>query len=245
MIENKKSVNISRRHVLNYGALTLASGVLTACLDKADVTQTTNTPQKVAQNDISSDSSPEQILDALMAGNKRFVENKRESPNLNSARLAEVAQGQSPFASILSCADSRVPVEILFDRGLGDLFVVRDAGNIATPEEIGSLEFGTLVLGSKVLMVLGHEGCGAVAATIAGKPVPGQIGSIVEAIKPAVERAKGQPGDELENAVKANVLLQMERLKASPVIAELITESKLIVVGGYYDLDTGEVSLVS
>ncbi len=242
---SKHGVNISRRNLLNYGAVTLATGVLTACLDKSSVTQGTNTDEKVAQNDISSDSSPEQVLDALMEGNKRFIENKRENPNSSPARLAEVAEGQSPFASILSCADSRVPVEIIFDRGLGDLFVVRDAGNIATPEEIGSLEFGTLVLGAKALMVLGHQGCGAVAATIAGKPVPGQIGSIIEAIKPAVERAKGQPGDELENAVKANVLLQMERLKASPVIAELITEGKLIVVGGYYDLDTGEVSLVS
>ena len=245
MKENKNSVNISRRRLLNYGALTVASGALTACLDKADVAQTTNTPQKLAQNDISPDSSPEEVLEALMAGNKRFVENKRENPNLDVARLTEVAEGQSPFASILSCADSRVPVEILFDRGLGDLFVVRDAGNIATPEEIGSLEYGTLILGSKVLMVLGHERCGAVTAAVAAKPVPGQIGSIVEAIKPAVERAKGQPGDELENAVKANVLLQIERLKGSPVIAELIEGGKLRVVGGYYDLDTAEVSLVS
>jgi len=242
---SKHDVNISRRNLLNYSALTVAAGVLTACLDNGSVTQTTNTDEKVALSDVSSDMSPETVLDALMVGNKRFVENKRKSPHLSSARLTEVAQGQSPFASILSCADSRVPVEIVFDRGLGDLFVVRGAGNIATPEEIGSLEFGTLVLGSKVLMVLGHERCGAVTATIAGKPVPGQIGSIIEAIKPAVERAKGQPGDELENAVKANVLLQMERLKASPVIAELITEGKLIVAGGYYDLDTGAVSFVS
>jgi carbonic anhydrase len=242
---SKNSPNISRRNLLNYGALTVASGALTACLNKGTVTQGTNTSETVAQNRLAPDASPEEALEALMAGNKRFVENKRQSPNLSSARLTEVAEGQSPFASILSCADSRVPVEILFDRGLGDLFVVRDAGNIATPEEIGSLEFGTLVLGAKVLMVLGHEGCGAVAATLAGKPVPGQIGSIIEAIKPAVERSKGQPGDELENATKANVLLQMERLKESPVIAELITEGKLMVVGGYYDLDTGAVSLVS
>ncbi|MGD1808942.1 carbonic anhydrase [Dapis sp. BLCC M126] len=166
--------------------------------------------------------SPDEILEILMAGNKRFVENKRTNPNVSFARLTEVATGQNPFASIVSCADSRVPVEIIFDRGLGDLFVIREAGNITTPEEIGSIEFGTLVLGSKVLMVLGHENCGVVKASMDGKPVPGQIGSIIAAIKPGVEAAKGQPGNPVENAVKANVFQQIKILNSSPVISQLV-----------------------
>ena len=239
--------NISRRNVLKYGKFALATGVMTVAVSCQSTTN--KQPEKAAtiteQTEVSSDMSPDKILEELMAGNERFVENKRTSPNINTARLTEVASGQNPFATIISCADSRVPVEILFDRGLGDLFVVREAGNIATPEEIGSIEYGTFVLGSKVLMVLGHENCGAVKATIAGKPVPGQIGTIIEAIKPALVSAKNKPGDSVENAVKANVILQMERIKASPVISELLQENKLKVVGGYYDLDTGKVSLVS
>ncbi|MEG4897569.1 carbonic anhydrase, partial [Microcoleus sp. F10-B4] len=114
-----------------------------------------------------------------------------------------------------------------------------------TPEEIGSLEFGTLVLGAKVLVVVGHKRCGAVDATIKGAQVPGQIGSLIEAIKPAVESSKNQTGDRLENASKANVVLQANRLKASPVISKLIAENKLKVVGAYYDLDTGRVTILS
>jgi len=183
-------------------------------------------------------------LTMLMDGNKRFVEKKRQNPNQDFARITEVAKGQQPFACILSCADSRVPPEIIFDQGFGDLFVCRVAGNIVTPEETGSEEYGTLVLGAKVLMVLGHERCGAVKAAIDGGKLPGQIGSLVEAILPAVKKSEGQPGDRLENAVKANVLMQVDKLKASPVIADLVKEKKLMVVGAYYDLDTATVSPV-
>jgi carbonic anhydrase len=189
--------------------------------------------------------TPDQALRRLMEGNQRFIKGKRENPNQNRTRLTEVAKSQKPFASILSCADSRVPSEIIFDQGFGDMFVCRVAGNIATPEEIGSLEFGSLVLGTKVILVMGHERCGAVDATIKGAQVPGKIATLLDAIKPAVERAKGQAGDQLANTCKANVLLQIEKLKSSSVISQLIEQGKLKVVGGYYDLDTGEVSLVS
>jgi carbonic anhydrase len=172
------------------------------------------------------------------------VDRKRQTPNQDLVRLTEVAKSQKPFAAILGCADSRFPSEMIFDRGFGDLFVCRVAGNVATPEEIGSLEFGTLVLGAKVLVVIGHERCGAVDATIKGSEVPGQIGSLLDAIKPAVESSKDKTGDRLENAIKANVMLQANRLKASPVISKLIAENKLKVVGGYYDLDTGTVSVL-
>lgn len=189
--------------------------------------------------------TPDDALKALMEGNQRFTQQKRGYKNQGYARLKEVAKGQKPFASILGCADSRVPGEIVFDQGLGDLFVCRVAGNVATPEEIGSLEFGSLVLGSKLIIVLGHERCGAVDATIKGAQVPGQIGSLLAAIKPGADKAKGKPGDQLENAAKANILEQVEKLKTSAVLAGLINANKLKIVGGYYDLDTGKVSLVS
>ncbi|NET26532.1 carbonic anhydrase [Okeania sp. SIO1I7] len=126
-----------------------------------------------------------------------------------------------------------------------ELGQVREAGNIVTPEETGSIEYGTFVLGSKVLMVLGHENCGVVKAAMEGKPVPGQIGSIISAIKPAVEIAKGKAGYPVENAVKANVMEQIKIINFSPVITQLVQENKLKVVGGYYDLDRGKVYLIS
>lgn len=247
---------LSRRNLIKLGAGAIGTGALTAGLgcnkNNAAVSEPAKTPvseptkgavSQVAINP--NDMTPDQIVQKLMEGNQRFVANKRQNPNQDTARLTEVAKGQKPFAAILGCADSRVPAEIVFDQGLGDLFVCRVAGNIATPEEIGSLEFGTLVLGAKVLMVLAHERCGAVDATIKGAQVPGQIGSLLEAIKPAVDKSKGKPGDALENATKENVLHQAEKLKESPVISKLIQEGKLKVVGGYYDLDTGAVTMVS
>lgn len=186
--------------------------------------------------------TPEQALAELMAGNRRFVEGRPVGPNRNMARIQELAEGQTPFASVLSCADSRVPVEIVFDQGFGDLFVCRAAGNIVTPELIGSLEFGTAVLGAQALLVLGHTSCGAVKATIAGGAVPGQISSLYQHIQPAVDRASTR---ELEEVIRENVRIQAGLLRtSSPVIAELIRENKLAVVGGVYDLATGRVTLL-
>jgi carbonic anhydrase len=198
------------------------------------------TAPAIAQNNI----TPDEALRKLMDGNKRFVAQKRKSPNQDVVRLNEVAKGQKPYAAILGCADSRVPSELVFDQGLGDLFVCRVAGNIAIAEEIGSLEFGAAVLGTKVIMVMGHERCGAVDATMKGASVPGQIGSLLDAIRPSLAKAKGLPGDPLENACKANITYQVEQLKKSPVLTDLITAGKLKIVGGYYDLDNGTVSLV-
>ncbi|MBD2335405.1 carbonic anhydrase [Calothrix sp. FACHB-156] len=239
MKKQYSQTNFSRRNLLKLGAGAVGAGVVTAGLGSNLVT-----PEKATAQD-KKDITPDAALKELLDGNNRFVKAKKRYPNQSLKRLQEVAKGQKPFASILGCADSRVPSELVFDQGLGDLFVCRVAGNIAPPEEIGSLEFGSLVLGAKVIMVLGHERCGAVDATIKGASVPGQIGSLLEAIKPGVEKAKGQPGDPLENACKANILVQVEKLKASPVLAGLIKEEKLKIVGGYYDLDTGKVSLVS
>jgi carbonic anhydrase len=239
MSEKSSRNQFSRRNLIKFGAGFIGTGSLAVALGK----DLASPRPAVAQNDI----TPQEALQMLMEGNDRFVNQKRNNPNQDMMRLTEVAHGQNPLAAILSCADSRVPPEIVFDQGLGDLFVVRGAGNVATPEETGSLEFGTLVLGAKVLMVIGHESCGAVKATMKGEEVPGQIGSILEAISPAVTEYKGQQNDpvSVEAAAKSNVKYQMEKLLESPVISELVTTEKLMVVGGYYDLDTGAISMVS
>lgn len=188
------------------------------------------------------DMTPDMALDALARGNQRFVEGKTTSPNRNMARLKETAPKQSPFAAFLGCADSRVPIEIVFDQGFGDIFVTRVAGNVADPTVIGSLEFGCLVLGAKVLYVLGHASCGAVAATLRGDAVPGQISTLYQHIRPA---AKASGGD-VNKAIRLNVQHQAEVLsEASPVLAGLIKERKLKVAGGVYDLQTGRVTPVA
>jgi carbonic anhydrase len=227
---------VSRRNLLKLGAGAVGTGVVTVGVGSELVF-----PQKAVAKD---EMTPEQALQQLIDGNGRFVKRQRKNPNQTITRLIEVAKGQKPFASILGCADSRVPSEIIFDQGFGDLFVCRVAGNIATPEETGSLEFGSVVLGSKVIMVLGHKRCGAVEATVKGAQVPGQIATLLAAIKPGIESVKNQPGDKLENACKANVASQIEKLKTSPLLSQLIAEKKLVLVGGYYDLDTGRVTLI-
>jgi carbonic anhydrase len=186
--------------------------------------------------------TPEQALAQLYEGNRRFVAGDLTSPTRNMARLKEVAPKQAPFAAFLGCADSRVPIEIVFDQGFGDLFVTRVAGNVATPEVIGSLEFGTAVLGAKVLYVLGHSACGAVTATAKGDAVPGQISSLYYHIRPAVKSA----GGDVDRAIEQNVRHQAELLaEASPVIAGLVKAGLLRVAGGVYDLSSGRVAPVA
>ena len=237
MNSNNRQFNISRRNSLKFVAGAIGTGILAA---RAGAELAAPEPV-IAENP----PNPDRALQLLIKGNERFVENKRKYPNQDWRRITEVAPSQAPFAAILGCADSRVPAEIVFDRGFGDIFVCRVAGNVATPEEIGSLEFGTLVLGAKVILVLGHERCGAVKAAIQGGALPGNINSLTQAIQPAVNSTSNQPGDPVENACKANARLQANRLKASPVINQLIQENKLKVVPAYYDLDTGAVEILS
>lgn len=192
--------------------------------------------------------SPDEALRRLMEGNARFVAGTTAA-NRSVRRLRELEAKQTPFASILACADSRVPPEILFDQGFGDLFVARVAGNIATSEVIGSIEFGTRVLGSSVLMVLGHTACGAVSATIKMGEVPGQIGTLYPYIHPAAEEvADDTPGEgepPLAEVIVENVRHQVEILReASPVLAALTREGKLKVVGAMFHFGTGRVELV-
>lgn len=189
--------------------------------------------------------NPDAALQKLMEGNQRFVQHQPQYPDQSALRLQEVAQAQHPFATILSCADSRVPAEIVFDQGIGDIFDVRIAGNIATSEAIGSIEYAVVLLGSPLLMVMGHERCGAVTAAVQNQSLLGDIGTFVKAIKPAVEKVKDQSGDAVENAVVANVQYQLERLKRSQLLTEQVRSGKLKIVGGRYDLDTGKVSIIT
>lgn len=203
-------------------------------------------PQTAAAQEKPEPVAPDTALKRMLDGNKRFMQEKRQTPHQSRLRLRETAIAQYPFASMLSCADSRVPAEIVFDQGLGDLFVVRLAGNVISPTAVGSLEFATAVLGSQLIMILGHERCGAVSAAVKGDPLPGRIGTFVEDIKPAVARVKGKPGDPVENAVVANVLYQVELLKQTSVmLTQMIQDGKLKIVGGRYDLDTGEVKILT
>jgi len=185
--------------------------------------------------------TPDEALQELTEGNKRFVEGRTTSARRDLERLKQIAEKQTPFASILGCADSRVPVEILYDQGFGDLFVVRVAGNVATSVEIASLEFGSAVLGAKAVLVLGHSNCGAVKAALAGKAVPGQISTLFQHIVPALDRKN----PDVDAACKANVAFQARKLKeGSPVLGSLIKQGKLKIVGGFYDLSTGTVTPV-
>ncbi|MEH2152996.1 carbonic anhydrase [Nostoc sp.] len=189
--------------------------------------------------------NPDAALQKLIEGNQRFVNHHPQYPDQSELRLHEVAQAQHPFATILSCADSRVPAEIVFDQGIGDIFDVRIAGNIATHEAIGSIEYAVVLLGSPLLMVMGHERCGAVTAAVEKESLPGDISTFVKAIKPALKRVKDQPGDAVENAVVANVQYQIERLQRSQLLTEQVRSGKLKIVGGRYDLDTGRVNIIT
>jgi carbonic anhydrase len=191
-----------------------------------------------AQTALTSD----EALKALMDGNARFTAGRLTSFQEDLTLLAQkTAEKQEPFATVLSCADSRVPVEILFDQTIGHVFVVRVAGNVATPEIIASVEYGAAVVGTRLLMVLGHSACGAVTAAIAGKAVPGQISALYAPLRPAVDQAGPDP----DGVVRANARIQASLLRnASPVIAGLVAQSTVKVVAAHYDIASGAVSLL-
>jgi carbonic anhydrase len=195
--------------------------------------------------------SPDEILQDLLEGNARFASGKPQSPRRTPQDFALLSEVQLPEAVIIACADSRVPPELLFDQGVGDLFVVRVAGNIVSGAGAvvkGSIEYAVAELGVKLIMVLGHSNCGAVKAAVKHindqDPLPGAIDEMVKLIQPAVERAKQQQGNVVENSIRENVLLGVERLKGlEPIIKEPVSAGHLKVVGATYDLATGRVHL--
>lgn len=189
--------------------------------------------------------SAEQALKLLLEGNQRFVAGKLEHPNQTPERRAEVAKGQHPFAAVLACSDSRTPPEIIFDRGLGDIFTVRVAGNVADQVVIESLEYSVKHLGVRVVMVLGHRRCGAVTAAVEGHEEANEdVGPMLKELKPAVRATRGMPGDPVENAVRENVKLVMKNLAASEELSAMVRSGELKIVGGIYDLDTGTIEML-
>jgi Carbonic anhydrase len=187
----------------------------------------------------------DQALQRLVEGNQRFVSGKSIHPNQGSARLAETSKGQKPFAVILSCSDSRVPPEVVFDQGVGDLFVIRVAGNTVNEEGLGSIEYAVKVLGAPLIMVLGHSSCGAVDAALQGKPLPGHMATFTTPIDPAIKEGNCKTDSHpLSCAVGANVDHVVKQLrKYEPILAPLVKEGKLKVVGADYDLASGAVNM--
>lgn len=206
-----------------------------------------------AAGKLAEDRKPDVVLKNLLEGNQRFVEGKLIHPGRTPKDFQPLAEGQKPLVGIVGCADSRVAPEVVFDQGVGELFVVRVAGNIvdgAGPLVKGSIEFGVGVLGVRLLMVLGHTQCGAVKAAIehieANDKLPGVIGELIDPIRPIVRATKGRPGNMLENVTKANVLAGVKRLETlEPILAGMVKSGELKVVGGVYDLATGKVEMVS
>ena len=190
--------------------------------------------------------SSDEALQKLMTGNQRFVHNAPIRPDQSPTRRTQLDFSQYPFACILSCSDSRVPPEVVFDQGLGNLFVVRVAGNILDKDGLGSLEYAVAKLHAPLILVLGHSRCGAVSAAVSGQPAPGHVAEIVDALKPAVRAVRDKPGDPVEQATRANIELVVDRLKTSkPVLADYVKTGRLKVVGGRYDLATGQVELLA
>lgn len=193
--------------------------------------------------------SPADALNRLMAGNQRYVQGAPIHPNQSAERQAEVAQGQHPWAAVLGCIDSRVPPELVFDQGLGDMFVARTAGQVIDNAVIGSLEYA-VEEGIMLLMVLGHQSCGAVKATIStiqsGGHPEGQIAYLVQAITPAVTAAQSETGDLLNNAINANVSLEIQTLKSSSqIISNAASQGAIEIVGAVYNLQNGAVNILS
>jgi carbonic anhydrase len=231
---------MNRRHALGLTVAALANGLSFPAAEAASSKKSPPKPQNVI--------TPDAAFDRLMQGNSRYVKGVARRHDFAHEREA-LSTGQNPFAAVLSCADSRIAPEYCFDTARGDLFVCRIAGNFASDEMIASLEYAVQVLNAPLILVLGHEACGAVDSTIKsmkdGSTLPGHLPSLVAAIKPAVDAVQGQGGDVLANATRRNVTLNVERLKgAAPILSAFANDKKIRVVGGVYELRTGRVQLL-
>jgi carbonic anhydrase len=228
----------SRRSLLGLGA---AAGLWLASPALAKETKTPPKPENVI--------SPDASLKRLLDGNGRYVDGVSRRHDFKHEREA-LAGGQNPYAGILSCADSRIAPEYAFDSGRGDLFVCRLAGNFANDDSVASLEYGVAVLGVPLILVLGHDSCGAVDATIKSlkddKPLPGHLPSLVTALAPAVKAVSSKGGDVLGNAIRQNVIDNVAKLKsATPILSAAVEQNKLKIVGGIYRLKDGRVDMLA
>ncbi|MFD0986800.1 carbonic anhydrase [Methyloligella solikamskensis] len=238
----RDSVNIDRRTALAFGLSAAAAIAMPFAAKAEDDEAEPPRPQNVIE--------PDAALERLMEGNTRYIKGNGKSHDFVAERPALVG-GQNPFAGVLSCADSRIAPELAFDTSRGDLFVCRVAGNFVTPDNLASFEFSTAVLNTPLILVLGHDACGAVASTISSieddETLPGHLPTLVEALTPAVKQASAQGHDNLlERSIEDNVRLNVEKLKtASPILDKAVSDGKLKVVGGVYKLETGKVELIS
>jgi len=233
----------SRRQVLRWTFATLAGAGMvgeTRALSRAN---TKAAPSR----------DPEEILRGLVAGNQRFASGEASGPRRRPEDFLPLAEGQTPLAVIVGCADSRVPPEVIFDQGVGDLFVVREAGNVVSGAGVvvkGSIEYAVAELGVPVILVLGHSSCGAIKAALQhiekNDALPGAIGELVKVLRPVAVSVKGKPGNPLDNAIRANVETGVQRLKTlQPILAPAVAQKRLRIVGGVYELKTGQVSIVA
>ena len=234
---------VSRRHMLKVAAAASAVTALATPASRAFAAPA-KAPAK-PENVL----TPEAALIRLMKGNTRYVEGVTSRYDFRHEREA-LSAAQNPFAAILGCADSRIAPEFCFDTARGDVFVCRVAGNFATDEIIASMEYAVQVLNTPLIMVLGHDACGAVDATIKsirdGTTLPGHLPSLVHALTPAVQAVQGQGGDQLANAISKNVAMNVDKLKtATPILKSFVDDNKVHVIGGVYRLKTGKVELLS
>jgi carbonic anhydrase len=248
-------MDLSRRSLFGLAGIAAASA-LTGCgsaLRSAAPTVTVTVPATMAiatersRPDIN---DPATALAKLKKGNQRFVDAQMLHPDQTAETRQRLSGAQKPYAVLLSCSDSRLPPEVIFDQGLGDLFVVRVAGNVVDRDGMGSIEYAVDHLGTPLVMVLGHQKCGAVSATLEALRPPynqphGDVAALVEAITPAVGVASSRPGDLLENAIRANAEQSRDQIMHSPELKKSLDSGALQVVAAYYSLDTGLVSVIS
>jgi carbonic anhydrase len=233
-------VQLTRRDLLRLGVLTAGAVVLGG-------------PAAQAASPGPAGPPADEVLKRVLEGNQRFMKGEAASPRRGPDDFRPLAEGQRPIAVIVGCSDSRVPPELLFDQGVGDLFVVRVAGNVvkgAGPPVKGSIEYGVAELGASLVMVLGHSECGAVKAAIKHlqdkDALPGAIEPLVNSIRPAVVKARSMPGNLLDNALRANVAIGVGLLRdLQPIVAPAVKRGRVKVVGAMYDLRTGSVSLTA
>jgi carbonic anhydrase len=236
-----RNVSIARRRFLKLTSAAAAAGLVLSPPAFAAKRATPPKPQNVL--------SPDAAFDRLMKGNVRYVKGVSRRHDFVHER-EPLATGQNPFAGVLSCADSRIAPEYCFDVARGDVFVCRVAGNFASDDVIASFEYAVAVLNTPLILVLGHDACGAIDATIKslkdGTTLPGHLPALVSALTPAVQAVKDQPGDLLDNAIKRNVAMTMDKLKsASSILGDAVTAKKLRIAGGVYKLRTGKLELLA
>jgi carbonic anhydrase len=246
---------LSRREWFGAAGAVAAAGVLAACGSgqksqqaSATVTVPPGPPEFHAESPLPKITDPDAALKLLTEGNIRFVNAQMEHAGQDPKRLLQVSRGQQPFATILTCSDSRVPPEVIFDQGLGDLFVVRVAGNIVDPALLGTVEYGVVHLGTPLVVVIGHQRCGAVEATLESlqhNTTPhGDIAELVKDITPAVPVAKSRPGDLLDNTIRVNAEMSRDTISKSSELAAPLKAGGVKILAGYYSLDDGKFTLL-